>query len=154
MKNIHVLYSFIRKIMGLTKSWQSPRVGWACSILHRVAFRNGGRFLEEPGGSGQRCQFKALPSAAGSQTSNRPTSRRVHLFRTLWQYRGLISLSNRHVSKPRDWVLTWSYCTDIRQTPPHQYRERPGDRLNIKMSSYQYRDPHVKDKTVSRSSYL
>ena len=24
-----------------------------------------------------------------------------------------------------------------------------GDRLNIKMSSYQYRDPHVKDKTVS-----
>ena len=30
----------------------------------------------------------------------------------------------------------------------------PGDRLNIKMSSYQYRDPHVKDKTVSRPSYL
>ena len=27
-------------------------------------------------------------------------------------------------------------------------------RLNIKMLSYQYRDPHVKDKTVSRSSYL
>ena len=27
-------------------------------------------------------------------------------------------------------------------------------RLNIKMSSYQYRDPHVKDKTVSRPSYL
>ena len=25
----------------------------------------------------------------------------------------------------------------------------PGGRLNIKMSSYQYRDPHVKDKTVS-----
>ena len=29
-----------------------------------------------------------------------------------------------------------------------------GGRLNIKMSSYQYRDPHVKDKTVSRPSYL
>ena len=27
-------------------------------------------------------------------------------------------------------------------------------RLNIKMSSYQYMDPHVKDKTVSRPSYL
>ena len=25
-----------------------------------------------------------------------------------------------------------------------------GGRLNIKMSSYQYKDPHVKDKTVSR----
>ena len=29
-----------------------------------------------------------------------------------------------------------------------------GGRLNIKMLSYQYRDPHVKDKTVSRPSYL
>ena len=31
---------------------------------------------------------------------------------------------------------------------------RPGGRLNINMSSYQNRDPHVKDKTVSRPSYL
>ena len=30
----------------------------------------------------------------------------------------------------------------------------PGSRLNIKMSSYQYRDPHVEDKTVSWPSYL
>ena len=30
----------------------------------------------------------------------------------------------------------------------------PGGRLNVKMSFYQYRDPHVKDKTVSRPSYL
>ena len=29
-----------------------------------------------------------------------------------------------------------------------------GNRLNIKMPSYQYRDPHVEDKTVSRPSYL
>ena len=29
-----------------------------------------------------------------------------------------------------------------------------GGRLNIKMSSYQYRYPHVKDKTASRPSYL
>ena len=31
---------------------------------------------------------------------------------------------------------------------------RPGGRLNIKMSSYQWKDPHVKDKTASRPSYL
>ena len=30
----------------------------------------------------------------------------------------------------------------------------PGGRLNAKMSSYQYRDPHVEDKTVSQQSYL
>ena len=29
----------------------------------------------------------------------------------------------------------------------------PGGRLNIKMPSYQYRDPRVKDKTISRPSY-
>ena len=31
---------------------------------------------------------------------------------------------------------------------------RSGGRLNKMMSSYQYRDPHVKDKTVSRPSYI
>ena len=30
----------------------------------------------------------------------------------------------------------------------------PGGHLNIKMSSYQYWDPHVKDKMVSWLSYL
>ena len=35
-----------------------------------------------------------------------------------------------------------------------QNRKQSGGRLNINMSSYQYRDPHVKDKTVSRPSYL
>ena len=29
-----------------------------------------------------------------------------------------------------------------------------GGRLNIKITSYQYRDPHVEDKMVSRPSYL
>ena len=29
-----------------------------------------------------------------------------------------------------------------------------GERLNIKMPSYQYRDYHEKDKTVSRPSYF
>ena len=31
---------------------------------------------------------------------------------------------------------------------------KPGDHLNVKMSSYRYRDPLVKDKTVSQMSYL
>ena len=30
----------------------------------------------------------------------------------------------------------------------------PGGRLSIKMPSYQYKDPHVKDKTVLRPFYL
>ena len=40
-------------------------------------------------------------------------------------------------------VITYSSC-----------KLDAGGRLNIKMSSYQYKDPHVKDNTVSRSSYL
>ena len=33
-------------------------------------------------------------------------------------------------------------------------KQGPGDRLNIKMSYFQYKDSHVKDKTVSRPPYL
>ena len=33
-------------------------------------------------------------------------------------------------------------------------RSHPGGCINIKMSSYKYRGPHVNDKTVSRPSYL
>ena len=40
---------------------------------------------------------------------------------------------------------------NIDEAPCH-YTTR--GRFNIKMSSYQYRDPHVKDKMVSQSSYL
>ena len=40
----------------------------------------------------------------------------------------------------------------IAQMPVKQFW-RTGGRFNIKMSSYQYRDPHVKDKTVSRPFY-
>ena len=36
----------------------------------------------------------------------------------------------------------------------HVYNFEPGSCLNIKMLSYQYRDPHVKGKTVLRPSYL
>ena len=32
--------------------------------------------------------------------------------------------------------------------------EQLGDRPNIKMMFYQYRDSHVKDKTIARPSYL
>ena len=46
-------------------------------------------------------------------------------------------------------LLSYSYDLISRQAI-----SGPGDRLNIKMSSYQYRDPHVNDKTVSRPSYL
>ena len=31
----------------------------------------------------------------------------------------------------------------------HVHKRGPGGRLNVKMLSYQYRDSHVKDKTVS-----
>ena len=40
------------------------------------------------------------------------------------------------------------------KAPTFILTEGPGGRLNIKMSSYQYGDPHVKDKTVVRPSYL
>ena len=35
-----------------------------------------------------------------------------------------------------------------------QRRYCPGDRLNKKTLSYQYRDPPVKDKTISLPSYI
>ena len=35
-----------------------------------------------------------------------------------------------------------------------QFKQTAGGRLNIRMSFYKYRDSHVKDKTVSRPSYL
>ena len=56
------------------------------------------------------------------------------------------------------------------QPPPHHYHNhhlrrhdlfmlsynsrRSGGRLSVKMSSYQYREPHVKDKMAPRPSYL
>ena len=36
----------------------------------------------------------------------------------------------------------------------HTHRQTTGGRLNIKMLSYQYKHPHVEDKTVSRPSYV
>ena len=39
-------------------------------------------------------------------------------------------------------------------SPRGPVSQEPGCRLNIKMSSYQNRDPHDKDKTVPRLSYL
>ena len=36
----------------------------------------------------------------------------------------------------------------------HLYFQKPGGRLNIKMTSYQHRDPHVNGKMVLWLSYL
>ena len=48
-----------------------------------------------------------------------------------------------------------SMCEDdLWNTGQLQRYQSSGGRLNIKMLSYQYRDPYVKDKTVSRPSYL
>ena len=40
------------------------------------------------------------------------------------------------------------------KSKPEKRGPPPWDRLNINMSSYQCSDPHVKDKTVSRPSYI
>ena len=40
-------------------------------------------------------------------------------------------------------------CINIKAKVKLNRWQTPGGRLNIKMSSYQYRDPHVKDKAVS-----
>ena len=45
-------------------------------------------------------------------------------------------------------ILTFCYCSWVNEA------NTPGGGLNIKMSCYQYRDPHVKDKMVSRPSSL
>ena len=49
-------------------------------------------------------------------------------------------------------LLAWiNFNTSMDTDKNHRvrYSVKPGGRLNIKMWSYQYRDPHVKDKTVS-----
>ena len=63
------------------------------------------------------------------------------------------------------WIDIWISITKMRRSDDrlifiignHLYQERrslhwdgAGARLNIKIQSYRYRDPHVKDKTVSR----
>ena len=60
-------------------------------------------------------------------------------------------------------IITWNcmkhgiiQCSNIRdqlKTKSDTFMTS-GSHLNIKMSPYQYRDPHVKDKIVSRPSYL
>ena len=47
-------------------------------------------------------------------------------------------------------LMAWRRKESIHQKPCYLL----GGRLNIKMSSYQYRHPHVKDESVSRPSYL
>ena len=61
----------------------------------------------------------------------------------LYRHGDSLIVQNVHMCQDWRWALTFSIhvCWS-------------GGRLNIKMSSFQYRDPHVKDKTVSRPSYL
>ena len=65
----------------------------------------------------------------------------------IWPHRKIIFLQMHH-------IILHGLCA---HEPFEKWAKAtlwPGDRLNIKMSSYQYRDPHVKDKTVSRPSSL
>ena len=50
--------------------------------------------------------------------------------------------------------IHWPLLSAVASSPGHPLPRPPGGHLNIKMSSYQYRDPHVKDKTVARPSCL
>ena len=55
-------------------------------------------------------------------------------------------INERSFSNPHTW-----WATNPPTLPPPQ---RPGGRINIKMSSYQYRKSHCGDKTILRPSYL
>ena len=71
----------------------------------------------------------------------------MHLQISTEYYVLCVTFSNTH-----GYGLTWKPFPD---NWPFLCGEPTGQgRLNIKMSSYQYRDSHVKDKTVSRPSYL
>ena len=57
--------------------------------------------------------------------------------------------------KPGISPAIWNSCYLLKIFGMYSFNsQRPGGCLNIKMSSYQYRNPHVKDKTVLRPSYL
>ena len=47
-----------------------------------------------------------------------------------------------------------TYCHAVNMKMGQPLPKQHGGHLNIKMSTYQYRDPHVKDKTVLQTSYL
>ena len=54
---------------------------------------------------------------------------------------------------PRRW-MGFNLTVVVRRQEPISYTLSPGPWFNIKMSSYQYRKSHCRDKTVVRSSYL
>ena len=51
-------------------------------------------------------------------------------------------------------TMVSAVCLSIFLSPHIVCVLQPEDLLNIKMSSYKYRAPHVKEKTISRPSYL
>ena len=60
---------------------------------------------------------------------------------------------SREVSKPRDWTLWLSFRSEFQWSNSGYQIDNRGP-SQYKMWSYQYRDPHVKEKTVARPSYL
>ena len=69
---------------------------------------------------------------------------------TTWESKVLVNIVRENIY---DIYITWPF-TNVFQCMYWMYSTKPGGRLNIKMLSYQYRDPHIEDKTVSRPSYL
>ena len=52
-------------------------------------------------------------------------------------------------------ITKWAWSKFWEEVPRcHAVMSDQQFRLNLKIPSYQYMDPHVKDKTVSRPSYL
>ena len=60
-----------------------------------------------------------------------------------------IPLKMSHTLKDRIFVQRWKFKSSRIYELVWILETHPGGRLNIKMPSYQYRDSHVKDKTVS-----
>ena len=75
----------------------------------------------------------------------------IHDYPCVWSFR---------FSQTRIIIWSWIYThisfreKNLLNVVFRSHLYTPGDHLDIKMSSYQYRDSHVKDKTVSRPSYL
>ena len=63
---------------------------------------------------------------------------------------GYVNETHLHVYIQTRFVITWNWI----QHSSEKIKHTPGGCLNIKMSSYQYKDPPVKDRTVSWPSYL
>ena len=67
----------------------------------------------------------------------------------------MLNLSNHHDGLVQDCSISIANTLEILQSySKSNLIQPPEGLLSIKMSSYQYKDPHVKDKMVSWPSYL